>query len=376
MGKGKFELKNTIGMFDFYKGIVMFLIILVHTQGIAQTLEEYGSPEAIIQHTNIFVLIFLVLFALFGEASMPALFIVSGYGFRKTTTKKCIAKQVKTLLVPYIISAILTVGIHFFAFWKMFGSGRESLRKTIHIFAGALFGMSMDRSYFGFELSACGPIWFLLSLGIGLIVFNILVNHFEGAKLMVASLIVAVIGWGMSAIYTFPWSISQGFMATFYIAIGYWLKKNKVFTPAKCTISKRTKIIYVIVAVVLKVLTLGFGFFNLANEMYPLGPVSVIANGLLGVVCIRLMLEFNRFDGVISSFVRKIGRQSLYVMCIHSIEIVAVGGYLQYMFVEDWQGSRAIRSLIILSIRSVVVFGCTFIFAWLKESGKLSFKKD
>ena len=377
MKKEKFEIKNTIGMFDFFKGFAMITMLIVHTQGLFDAMPQYATVGEFLQNFNPILLVFFALFSFLGDASMPALFVISGYGYRKTTNRKCIVKQINTLVIPYLVAMILTVIVHFFSFWVLFGSGRQSLSRTIHFFVGGLFGMSRSRSYFGFELFQCGPIWFLLSLAIALVVFNILANHFDGVKLILISALVAFVGWVLSVIYTFPWSMSQGFMAVFYLSLGYWIKKNKVFITAGGSLSKKKEAIIVIIAIIIKFATLSTGVvFNMANELYPFGIVSILVNGIIGAFAVKLFLQINRFNGPVSSFIRVLGRQSLYVMCIHSIELLAVGGYLQEIFCNRWQGTIGMRTLIIILVRVSVVFTCTFIYDRIKKTGKLSFMEN
>lgn len=353
MEKQGYRIKNSLGMFDLLKGIMMVMIFFGHTYG-ADFIAEYKAG-----------LVLIILLFVTGEVSMPSLFIVSGYGFRKTTIKKCIEKQIKTLLVPYIVTMLVLSIVHFFGYYIMYGGVKVSLKITLNLFLTCLLGVTPECEYFGIQLRRCGPTWFILALMIGLIILNILANYFEGKKLLVASLVVAFIGWLLSLGITIPWCISQGMVATFYICIGHLIKKNKIFTK-----THNKKIVFCVSIFLMGIIiTLGYfrGRSDMASNLYKYGMLTIILNGIAAAIFLYWFLHLNRFTGVISQSFRKVGRVSLYVFCIHSIEYVGVSQYLQYDFVNNWNGSKIVSTLLIFVIRTFVVLSITFSFIHLKE---------
>ena len=93
------------------------------------------------------------------EAAMPALFIICGYGFRKTTNKKCILRQSKMLLIPYSISLIFIIVIHFLSYPFMYSDFDYANERSISIILGGLLGVS-DNVYIN---DLYHPINFLLN---------------------------------------------------------------------------------------------------------------------------------------------------------------------------------------------------------------------
>ena len=77
----KRKIKNTLGMFDQAKGVVMLFVMLAHTYG----LYDYANAHA--AEFGRFTAIALRFLMVFGEALMPVFFIINGYGYRKTTLK-------------------------------------------------------------------------------------------------------------------------------------------------------------------------------------------------------------------------------------------------------------------------------------------------
>lgn len=369
--KKVFKIKNTLGMFDLTKGIIMILVLLGHTFGLFDVVNSYETNAELIAGLGIPRLTVNLILAAMLVAAMPVLFFVCGYGFRKTALKKCVKKQFKTLMIPYFVTAVITSAAHLVVFYMIhFGWLRYSIVESFKIFLGFLLGLPKDVTVFGFYIFSSGPMWFMMALFIGNIVFNELVSRFEGRKLLAASFITACAGWLMALIITTPWCISQGLISVFYICLGYLTKKSKLFIEPLT----RKRIIQIVLIVIVSFVANSFGNFNMAESNYGIGPVSIGLFGLFGVAVAYLALYLNRFNGPICNGLRKIGRWSLYIICIHTIELRTAGTYLVQWFVERWTGSVFMRSMIMFGTRTVVVILATFCFVNIKD--KLSKRKD
>ncbi len=367
MKNNKFTIKNTLGMFDFLKGMIMVLVMVCHTYGLTDIAAKYAYKDKLHTQINIIGFVFILTFKTFAETIIPALFIISGYGFRKTTFKKCVTRQFQTLLIPYTITMVLSTIMTIFTCRLLYGGLRYPLEQTLRVFLGGLLGLPREIFIHGFRLVACGPVWFLLSLAIANTIFNLLANNFEEGKLIIAAMLVSSIGWGMSFAGPLPWSVSQGLVSVFFLSLGHYAKKHKIFvapikTPPFITIISFSVVVPYMFLIGTKL------NFNIANDEYPLGPASIILYGFLSMGIIKFLLQLNRFEGSVSNFIRKIGGFSLYVLCIHSIEMVTIGGHLQYMFVNDlWKGNLLVRNAIIIGTRITFVLLCTFLFLKKKK---------
>ena len=372
MERKKYVVKNTLGMFDLLKGVLMVLMVLAHTYGLFDFIGDYGGFENVLASVNPIILFILLVMMIFAEASMPALFVASGYGFRKTTFKKCVQKQFKMLIIPYLVTMCAANAFHFIYFFLRYRPGfRATTVQTLKLFVGFVLGMCNEETYFGHQIGVCGPVWFLLALFISNIIFNELLNRFEGKKLLIASVIVSLVGWLLSLGKTLPWTISQSLVAVLYICFGHMAKKYKIFTSDKKPVVK----IVAIVLISAVTLFMGvFGEYNMALNSYYFGPASIIVIGLAACVFLYLFLFLNIFRGPISEFLRKIGRMSLYVLCIHTVEIMGMGVYAQYDFVNNFKGNHYLACWIVFGVRLVLVIGGTFLFAWIK--GKIDNKKN
>ena len=354
MKKSNYVIRNTLGMFDFLKGSVMLIVMLYHIAGLFDFMQGYDSYDSLFSTINPLLLIVYVFIYALGEAAMPIMFILSGYGFRKTTFKKCFKTQCKTLLIPYVVSMILVAVVNFVAFYINSGNFRGTLAGTFTLFKNMLFGYASS-----------SPNWFLLALIIGNLIFNQLLNMLEGKKLLAAVVGVACIGWLLSLGKELPLSVSQALIATMYIGAGYFAKKRKVFVT-QYSVSKRRLIIIGAILYTVAFKALGDDL-NMAFCVYTYGPITLVGNLIISMGFIYMFLLLNRYNAFLISQIRRIGRYSLYVLCIHTIEFKAVGQFLQGKFVQNWTGGVVSRNLIQFGVRCIVVLGLTYIFVQLKH---------
>lgn len=354
MDNNKVKIKNTLGMFDMIKGVMMILVLLYHTYGIFDWVDS-NSP---------FMIIVLLLYIL-GGAAMPTLFVVSGYGFRKMKFKKCLKKQLDILVVPYIITAFITCLVHCISYYVLYGGKRVAVKETLKVLFAYSIGLSKDAGWGSLKNVSCGPIWFLLALAISNIIVNQLLQRFEGKKLLVVAAMVSCIGWLLGYIIALPWSFNQGLVATFYVALGYYAKKTRLFTSE---ISKKKKLVALSAFVCDIFLIIFFNGFDMASNRYGAGFLTILVEGILSIVLIYAFLIMNNVRGKISNLLRAVGRVSMYVLAIHNIEMMGAGKYIQYDFANNWHGSLLLRSLIIFGVRFVVVMVATYLFVWVKTA--------
>ncbi len=364
--KNRYIIKNTLGMFDLIKGITMIMVMFFHTYGLWDILEQYPLEDMKLAGKAAFMSIYSF-FVPIGTALMPVLFLASGYNFRKTGFVKCIKKQTKTLLVPYLITgamvALIDLTWTYITHWGWF---RYSVQHALSNVVGYMFGIPMSVTIGGFYIGGCGPVWFFLALAIGNVVANQLSFYFDGVKLLIVSFITASI-WGMLGSWIpLPWCIPQGIVAAFFICLGHFAKKNKFFTSE----FNMKKLVVMIVDIVVAMLLCWFGgrdTLNMVRNQYFYGPISIGVMGILGLYLMNLSLYCNQAFGLISTFIRKLGRESLYVLCIHTVEYVGISMSLHYELVNHWHGNIIIRSILIFAVRLVVVFIATSCFLKWKE---------
>ena len=188
---------SSLGMFDLLKGIGMLAIVFAHTAELYPLGTNDVTPFA---------------FALFAyrEALMAAFFIASGYGFRKRSIHKCIEQQRKTLLKPYLYTALATTVLHAFLHHAAFGSWDAAISESAKVLGGFLLGLPHTATYFGQLFFSCGPMWYLLSLMIAWVLLDINLNIFPESYIKWAVLGTMLLGWGISLVWEAPFCIAQG----------------------------------------------------------------------------------------------------------------------------------------------------------------------
>ena len=305
---------SSIGMFDMLKGAGMLSIVLGHT------VELYP-----LQLSNGLSLTAFFCF-IYRETLMAAFFIASGYGFRKRSIHKCIHQQLKSLLKPFCYTAVFTTVLHFIIHYKTFHYLPGSLTESIKVAGGFLLGLPHTATYFGQEFFSCGPMWYLLALLVGWITLDVMLNIFPERYTPWAVGGCAMLGWGASLAWELPFCLIQGMVITPYLYLGYLAKRQHWLDQP---LSRRMSCILWAAVLLIPVAALATRRTDCVSMAeWSLGPISILLDGLAGLLFIRLFLHWSRYRNALVRFFEAIGRRSLYIFCIHTVELIAIPWYL------------------------------------------------
>ena len=305
---------SSIGMFDMLKGAGMLAIVLGHTA------ELYP-----LQLSNGLSLTAFLVFV-YRETLMAAFFIASGYGFRKRSIGKCIHQQLKSLLKPFCYTAVFTTVLHFIIHYNTFHYLPGSLTESIKVAGGFLLGLPHTATYFGQEFFSCGPMWYLLALLMGWIALDVILNIFPERYIPWAVGGCALLGWGASLVWELPFCLIQGAVITPYLYLGYLAKRQHWLDQP---LSRRMSCILWAAVLLVPVAAFATGITDCVSMAeWTLGPISILLDGLAGLLFVRLFLRLNRHRNALVSFFEAIGRRSLYIFCIHTVELTAIPWYL------------------------------------------------
>ena len=305
---------SSIGMFDMLKGAGMLSIILAHTVELYPIQTSGGlSLTAFLPY-------------IYRESLMAAFFIASGYGFRKRSIRKCIEQQLKTLLKPYLWTMGFTCVLHFIIHYRCFHYLPGTVGESIKVTGGFLLGLPHTASYAGHEFFSCGPMWYLLTLLVAWIFLDAILNIFPEQYIPGAVVCCAVLGWGCSLVWELPFCLIQGAVAVPYLYLGFLAKKHhlldQLLSPKqKAGLLAATALIAVGAAATLTTDCISMG-------QWSLGPVSIFLDGAAGLLFIRLFLRWSRYRGPVVQFLEAIGRRSLHIFCVHTVELIAIPWYL------------------------------------------------
>lgn len=331
---------STLGMFDLFKGVGMLMIVFAHTAEL-YSLGPFGLNGLSLSSFGLFI---------YREALMAAFYIASGYGFRQRSVGKCIQQQCKLILKPYFFTAVCTTALHFFIHYKTFGYLPGTIEENSKVLGGFLLGLPHTAEYGGRVYFSSGPMWYMLALMMGWIFLDILMNAFSARQLPFAVAATAVLGWGTCLVWELPFSISQGMVIVPYLYMGYLLKKTRLLErplPKKLVAG----ILVSAVGVALGAWATGSTDCISMGE-WTLGPLSIFLDGAVGCGLVLVFLRWNRGRGPLVTGLEAVGRRSLQIFCVHTVELTAIPWYL---FAQQFEG-RPVQGLLaqyILSIGSI-----------------------
>ena len=344
---------SSLGMFDLLKGIGMLAIVFAHTA----ELYPLGTNDVI-----------PFAFALFAyrEALMAAFFIASGYGFRKRSIHKCIEQQLKTLLKPYLYTALATTVLHTFIHHAAFGSWDAALSESAKVLGGFLLGLPHTATYFGQQFFSCGPMWYLVALMLAWVLLDVLLEIFPERYITPAVVGVTLLGWGVTLVWEAPFCIAQGMVSLPYLYIGY-LARSAAFSKLPFPAEPKPDLSRPRWASSRGVLlTQSTDCVSLGE--WTMGPLSILLDGAVGYGIIRLFLEWQRrVDGPISHAIEWVGRRSLFIFCIHTVELTAIPWYLMAAKYAD----HPVQGMLLQFVFSLVsIFAVTELLMRRKELGR------
>ena len=306
---------NSLGMFDFLKGIGMLTIVFAHSA----ELYPVGATTTITPMT-------FYLFA-YRESLMAAFYIASGYGFRKRSIGKCIDQQFKTLLKPYLYTGLATTFFHFLIHYLTFGSVEGAARETLKVFGGFALGLPHTSIYAGQTFFSCGPMWYLLSLMIAWVLLDLILNIFPEQYINWAVLGTMLLGWGICITWEAPFCIGQGMVTVPALYVGYLAKKYKIFEQPLSPRLRGGMIAAALAVAALVLLTKSTDCVSMAE--WTLGPVSILLDAVTGLGILSIVIWFQRrVENVVTHAIQAIGRRSLFIFCVHTVELTAIPWYL------------------------------------------------
>ena len=216
--------------------------------------------------------------------------------------------------------------LHFIIHYKTFHYLPGSLTESIKVAGGFLLGLPHTATYFGQEFFSCGPMWYLLALLVGWILLDVILNIFPERYVSWAVGGAALLGWGTSLAWELPFCLIQGAVITPYLYIGYLAKRQHWLDQP---LSRRMSCILWAAVLLIPVAAFATGSTDCVSMAeWTLGPISILLDGLAGLLFVRLFLRLNRHRNALVSFFEAIGRRSLYIFCIHTVELTAIPWYL------------------------------------------------
>lgn len=280
------EAKKRLECFDAAKGIGILLVIIGHMH---------------LQRINPFIFSF----------HMPLFFFISGYFMSmKYSPRVYFVKRARQLLIPYIFACIcITAG----ALLKDAAAGNAGMViSDIKKWVFASVYASGQEYTDPFWIPSIGAIWFLPAMFFATIIVRRCISYRYKFLLII---IIAYVGYASSQKIWLPFSVQAGMTAAVFLFGGWQCKKSNLFQrklPADLEIGMLAVWIFCII----------FG-----GRLYLVR--NYFGNGLLdvaGAFCACFFVV--KFSGWIEKYAKRIsgilaffGKNSLIILCFHTIEL-------------------------------------------------------
>ena len=170
-------------------------------------------------------------------------------------------------------------------------------------------------------------MWYLLSLMIAWILLDLILNIFPEQYINWAVLGTMLLGWGICITWEAPFCIGQGMVTVPALYVGYLAKKYKIFDQPLSPRLRGGMIAAALAVAALVLLTKSTDCVSMAE--WTLGPVSILLDAVTGLGILSIVIWFQRrVENVVTHAIQAIGRRSLFIFCVHTVELTAIPWYL------------------------------------------------
>lgn len=302
-------------MFDFAKGLAMLLVMFVH------------SGEVAVQDTYPIILIRSVVVAVF--------FMASGFWLRKRKVKTGIRLAAKQLLVPYAAALAVILAIGFL---------HRLLTRNLQNYLDVYLLPVLKRG----AGPRTGALWFLLATFWTWCMYYLLMR-LKDARLRIALVVLgAVVGMGLLPLHDYTYMLPQSLLMLPYIYGGYWIREKGLF-------DKKVPAWLLAVMSIPALVLAAFGKIDVIMDVADFGIFNIAAQLLFGYAFIYVTLLINAKSWRWAEWIMEIGRHSLWVLCIHSIEMSVFPWRILWRFADP---NSIVGIVLHFALRSAGILVC------------------
>lgn len=342
------------GMFDLPRGVFMLYVMFTHSILAFFPVWEYqNSPEL---SKIIFSFIYNYLYA----GTIPLLFLMCGYGWRKRSMQKAIQTQAKELINPYIIVALICTAMITLFFLLAKNSPIQVLLRCLLSYA--LCTNTISASVFGFELISIGPLWCVVAYFFSALLLNAVLQEKE--EWIRWGLIVLLVCCSLlTANHALPFCFQQTMVCTGIMYIGWKMKKSGFLTKDVPLYSALLLLLFSLVGSYKT-------YIDFSHHNWPRGVISLFCCLVLGVMLLLILLKLNCFTGKITEIIRWIGRNTMLVCCAHTVFYI-----LTFIPLPHVENVIAKVGCVLLLFVFFLITACGTVFLIQKLTKKLKKKK-
>ena len=315
---------------DVAKGIAMICIVLGHMG---------------ISGINRFVFTFHV----------PVFFLISGYFISaEEKLSSFIVKKLRTLIVPYFLTCGVIVVLGFLKGLYHSGIGL-ALQDAKYWLYASIYG-SGNSYQEPFYIASIGAIWFLWALFWGSLFLKISLKMKPVLRLAFV-IALFLFGYFTRNWFWFPLSIQGGCCATLWVYIGYLFKRFKEMReklPPEC------KYIVLLFSVVVWVFfIIQFQTFWLVRGDIGRGVVDIFGSLCASYAVIQISRYIWKIP-LIGRWLAYLGRYSLFMLCIHIVELNLFPWDRVRMLVTDlFSAPSFLSTLAIIAGKLIIIIALT-----------------
>ena len=319
------NIKTHYDFIDYAKGIMILIVVLVHTGVIPINTVAFG---------------------------MPLFFLVSGFTYNpgRRTLKENIARRFKGIMIPFwqymIVVALIFIPLKFWLlgkfspFFFLFGL-LGMIWGTIvcpfkipgllipaasHNMLSTIAPFSKSAAFLGIS----APMWFLPAMFMASVFFYLLVDWTSRSSIrriigIVFLLLCAAVEIVFPALYQLPWGMGRGFFGGSLMLAGYWMKQSGVTAAG----SKAKTAVLFILALAAYCALIHFNPDSAYQSLScygPFGAWSIPLSFLIGIsgsFCLLIICQLiSRIPaGFVKTFLLHTGKESLMILCLHTMLI-------------------------------------------------------
>lgn len=345
------NLFNSIGYFNFARGICILFVIFGHTA----TLFVDNTIEAA-RFGNITENL--------GAGLMAMLFMVSGFGFRSKKNSKCIKQQAQLMLIPYVVTTLCVIGAKLVlailerrSFWHYGGEFISTYLLVINRgFKGTIFGLPTDNIAW---------TWFLWALFGGWCIYNAIVRLDNEKLTPILVALCVIVGMSLTLISkVWFYCIPHMLQTTGFIYAGHMIQEKELM-------DKKLNPICWVAIWVFAMITLFFGGIDMFTCAWNLFILDYIGSVALGFLLLKAFswLASKEPNNLVYDWISDVGYNTMLLLCIHTFDSRVIPWH---RFQSLFAGKAALGILVCTIIRGIFVFAA---FKIVKFIQKKFFKK-
>lgn len=345
----KTPFKNSIGFFDFYKGILIILIPVYHILQLWRGI--YIEENYLLPGMGLLYKITAIM--------MPTFFVISGFGFWPSSMKKCIKKQAAQFLLPYLYMALASILL---VCLKNIIQGRPPFYDVRSYIYGFLLVHMGKTSILDIKIREASTGWFLWTLFWGWILLNLICKiKAEKVRNLIIAL-TAVFGIALTKRPIGIFCIPECLQVCVMLYVGYMIKTKKWFYHP---MSGRQRMVLGTFSLIF----LAFGGANMGESYWKLGILDFLGSMAGTLLLLKAYTFLVLPDNKVVDCIMTAGRYSLWIMCLHGIDMLAVNweNVIVHIVLSVW-GSIGIHFLLDIL---VIVSGCKVLY----EMQKIRFRR-